>query len=531
MLALLALLATLVVPTGERSAQAGAAPPVKQSNTGQLNVVSINAAQSRILHKARFERLFELGHALRHRPVAFDGGAPRAVAAPDVILFQEMRFSNLEIFKRLLKQRYSYMYEIVGTEDASTKLLVNLDTVTPSGAQGTWDDVCLGGKDVGGRTYQWVGLTENATGAPVTVATVHFSNKYNQVEETECLPRNVEAMRAELRRATGTVVVGGDFNKRPMESLHECDPNEQSEPLAWYTAMTSASQLEAGFEDAVRTAQWRRGKTMADQWTFERHREQPTCRGELSHKRSRIDYLFVRGAVVGDASADAPGWAGTIPGTPHPTNFKYSDHRFVSARIVLSSIPRVARPTAEPAAGGVVHLAWNEVPGATGYVILRSMGKQPYAPIAAVTAADTAFSDYATRHGRSYRYSIAALATDGQGWESVPRWARADGRGPVVVGRTPSRGATRVRIFKPIEVRFDEKVEPSSVRQGSVRLFRRGNRIRARVTQIAPRVLRLTPARRLRKGTTYRVVVKGGTLRDVLGNTGSRDAWKFTTIR
>jgi hypothetical protein len=51
--------------------------------------------------------------------------------------------------------------------------------------------------------------------------------------------------------------------------------------------------------------------------------------------------------------------------------------------------------------------------------------------------------------------------------------------------------------------------------------------MRARVVQTAPRVLQLDPVRKLRRGTTYRVVVQG--LSDAVGNRGRSDAWKFTT--
>lgn len=527
-LVLLALVSSVVIPIVERvPARAGSAPPMKQSNPGQLNIVTVNAAQVRILDKQSFEMLFELGRALRQRPGAFDGGPGSAVAVPDVILLQEMRFSNLEIFKRLLKQRFPHMYEIVGAERATGKLLVNLDTVTPTRRAGTWDDVCLGGTDVeGGRTYQWVGLTDNATGAPLTAASVHFSNKYPP--GGDCLIRNIEAMRAELDGAPGAVVAGGDFNKRAVDVVYECDPDERSSPLPWYTAMRAPSDTGAPYEDAALVSRRRDGRSLANQWTYERKASNLGCRGAFSIKRSRIDYLFVRDATVAGAGADDPGWGGSQPGRRHPTNFKYSDHRFVSARIILNTLARPASPSAVPAAGGVVRLAWEAAPNATRYVVLRAVVGNPYTPIASVSVAKSvAYEDASTLHGRRYRYAIAPVGVGGQGWESRPTWVTTDARGPVVVAVSPPRGATRVGRGTDIEVRFNEKVARDSVSQKSIRLTRRGRHVDATVVQVAPRVLVLDPARRLRRKTTYRVVV--GSVSDDLGNRGTGTAWKFTT--
>jgi hypothetical protein len=55
----------------------------------------------------------------------------------------------------------------------------------------------------------------------------------------------------------------------------------------------------------------------------------------------RIDYVLVRsapGSRVIDATVDHPGWAGDEPGTTscEPNDAcKYSDHRFVWARVQL----------------------------------------------------------------------------------------------------------------------------------------------------------------------------------------------------
>jgi endonuclease/exonuclease/phosphatase family metal-dependent hydrolase len=497
----------------------------RQSNPGQLNIVTINASQVRILDKKSFEMLFELARTLRQRPTAFDGGDARSVAAPDVILLQEMRFSNLEIFKRLLKQRYPFAYEIVGAEDANTKLLVNLDRVTPTGESAVWDDVCISG-----RTYQWLGLTENATGAPLLIAEVHFSSKYNSTGRSDCLQRNVEFLRTQTDAFPGAVIVGGDFNKRATSGMYECDPDERNEPMPWYQTMV-APPLPAlpAYEDAVRTVQRRKDASMENSWTFERASPSETCRGDHSYRRSRIDYLFVRGATVAEAGADHPGWSGGAPGTRHPTNYRYSDHRFVWARVILTDLGRGKRPTATPVAGGNVLLSWETVPEATAYVIYRSERRKPYTRLGNVGAEVTSFADNYAEHGKTYRYSIAPIGASGQGWESIPSWATADARGPRVVSVSPSRGATGVSLKPKVEIRFDERVKRSSVSTSSVRLVRNGSRIATTVRRVAPRVVELVPTRSLRPATTYKVSIVGVT--DELGNRARDDSWTFTTAR
>ena len=53
------------------------------------------------------------------------------------------------------------------------------------------------------------------------------------------------------------------------------------------------------------------------------------------HRRTRIDYIFAADATIAEAHADHPGWAGEEPGSHSPENFKYSDHRWVWARVAV----------------------------------------------------------------------------------------------------------------------------------------------------------------------------------------------------
>jgi hypothetical protein len=95
----LVLLASLVQLPGYT--RASSAPPRRSSPAGQLNIITINGKQGRILGINRFLAMFELGRALRYRPQAFDGGFQGSVTAPDVLVLEEFRASNLEIFERL----------------------------------------------------------------------------------------------------------------------------------------------------------------------------------------------------------------------------------------------------------------------------------------------------------------------------------------------------------------------------------------------------------------------------------------------
>src|SRR5688500_5374166 len=74
-------------------------PGVKQSPPGQVTVVTLNARQFPILGIRRFRAMFQLSRALRRRPMAFDGGFFGAIQAPDVLVLQEIRPSNAEIFE------------------------------------------------------------------------------------------------------------------------------------------------------------------------------------------------------------------------------------------------------------------------------------------------------------------------------------------------------------------------------------------------------------------------------------------------
>lgn len=513
-------------------ASAAPAPPPQQSSLpGQVTVVTINAKQNRILGLARFLALFELPKALRFRPEAFNGGFRGSVTAPDVIVVQEVRPSNLEILVRLLRQRFPYKYEALEPVGAAAAFVVNTDTVTPQGEVTTWDDVCTTEEtptdNRSTRDYPIGHFVETATGAPFVVAGMHMAKRYDTTGQPNCVPRNIERLKEELADETAPVIVGGDFNRRAVLDPYECDPEEQSTPNPWYELLTAPQDGSRVYVDAVK--QWHRGHgtSLAHEWTHEQRQANALCDQTTRFKRSRIDYLFAAGAAVGEAHSDHPGWAGPEAGIRLGT--PYSDHRYVWGRFVVSGPPRPLQPALAQGVDGRIDVTWSAVEGAAGYVVYRALRGRAYSILARVGAEVTTFGDVFTEHGQSYRYAIAAVGADGGiGHESRPAFGVADKKGPHVLRVTPSRNATGVDPDVTILVRFDERVAPGSVAADTVRLWFGRKRIPALTSVAGARLLRLEPNRRLDKGKTYRVVVDP--VRDVLGNAGPRIAWRFTTV-
>lgn len=516
---------------------ARAAPPrppaLIGSPPGQVVIVTVNAKQNRILGLSRFLALFELPKALRFRPGAFNGGFHSAVTAPDVIIVQEVRPSNLEILVRLLRQRFPHRYEALEPIDAAASFVVNADTVTVQGEVTTWADVCTT-EDTptdrrSARDYPIVHLTETGTNAPFVVAGMHTAKRYDTTGQPNCMTRNIEKLRAELADETVPVIIGGDFNRRSTIDPYECDPDERSAPNPWWDLLTAPEDGGRVYVDAVR--QWHRGHgtPMDAEWTHEQHQARVLCDQTTRFKRSRLDYLFAGGAAVAEAHADHPGWAGAEPGTTHPLNRRYSDHRYVWGRFVVSGPPRPLQPALVPAADGRITVAWEPVEGATAYIVYRAVRRRAYDVLATVPADQLAFSDVVTEHGVSYRYSVAGVGADGGiGHESRPAFAVADAKGPHVRRTTPPRGETGVDPQVTITIRYDERVAAESVEPDTVRLWLGRTRIPGTAFVAGTRLLGLDYAGRLQKGKTYRVVVDP--VRDVLGNAGPRVAWSFTTV-
>jgi hypothetical protein len=445
---------------------------------------------------------------------------------PDVMIFNEMRPANVEIFRRLLLQRSKYQYEIIAVEGAADKLVYNADKMTPQGATQTIIDPCRSSGE-NARPYILQRFTENASGLLVTVVGVHFKARYNETGQPRCRENNVQTVKTALTPDVGTVVVGGDFNKRPVEVEAACDPNEESPSLEWYQMMVAPTDLSRTFIDTVRHVHRREGISMAGEWTFERLTESTICTGARTYKRSRLDYIFAAGAEVADAHADHPGWAEDEPGAVRFGNDRYSDHRWVTARLILSTLPRVPVPSLDLQAGGRVQVTWEPVEGATTYAVYRATRGHSFTKLADVTADQTTYSDRG-EHGVPYRYAVAAVAADStQGRESSGARAVPDARGPRVTATNPPSGAPSVDPRKRIRVWFGEGIDASSVGESAIQIFRNGSRVAGRVRVESARQISFDPSNPLRKGSRFFVIVRP--VLDRLGNDGPRHTFSFST--
>lgn len=493
-----------------------------------MKIISINARQNAVLGVKRFEDMLELVRGLRRRPRAFDGGYQGGVTAPDIAVIQEVRTSNLEILEHLFRQRFPHRYQIAGPEEATAQLLYNPDTVTLVGDTMTWPDACLDEQASGRKTqrvYQLAHFTEKATGTPFAVIAIHLPKGYE--EGSDCRERNIAAIKTVIAAETSPVFVAGDFNRRAVTKEFECDPEERSEPLTWYAMMTDGADGIA-FSDSVKAWRAARHRSLKNQWTHEQKTKSGTCNGNSVYRRTRIDYIFTRGATIAEAGVDDPGWAGRVAGTRDPNTHKYSDHRFVWGRYILAGPPAPTGLGATPAKAGRIELAWKLTDGATSYRIYRSVRHRGFSELAVVGADATSYTDTSAAHGVTYRYAIAPIGPGGgQGLESRPKKAKADSKGPKVVGISPANRATGVSARAVLRVTFSERVDPDSVSDDRIRLFRGSTRLGGRVRQVSARVLEFDPTYPLRRGKTHSVVVKP--VLDKLGNVGGAFYnWSFT---
>jgi hypothetical protein len=356
-----------------------------------------------------------------------------------------------------------------------------------------------------------------------SVAGIHFSRDYSESGQTDCLGKNVRAIRAEMENDPGAAFAAGDFNYRPTEQPYECDPFERGTPTNWWMTMTTGDgDTDRQYLDSVQSYHRARALPMIDEWTYQHPSKVTTCNGTPGVRRSRIDYVFASAAQVAEAHVDHPGW---LSGG----NYKYSDHRYVLGRFVLSGPPRVQLPTAEPQANGVIEVTWEAVEGATSYIVYRALPGFDYIEVAQVDGLLTSYRDTDTLHDETYRYALAAVGADsGEGIESAPVWELADARGPRVTGVVPGRGATGVSPSASVRVSFDEWVEATSVDENTISLYRNGNRIGGRVVRKGGFVIKFNPNFDLKKGETFTVVARGVT--DELGNPGPVFKSRFSTV-
>lgn len=522
------LVVTLALLTGSVAVGREPAPRQARPIPGQIKILSVNARQNGVLGLKKFEDMFELSHAVRRRPPAWNGGSDGAIAAPDVITLQEVRSSNVEILVRLIRQRFSIKYRVAGFEDAASQIAYNPQTVTLVGEVVTWKDVCSN-RSPGRREdrfYQFARFTDSRSGVPFTVAGMHIPKNFTDSELVDCYLGNVRELKDRLAAETSAVFIAGDFNKRPVETPYECDPNEFSPSLDWYALMTSPPNGERVYLDAVREHHRDRRLSLASQWTHEQRSQTLTCDNSSRIRRSRIDYIFYSDAEVAEASADSPGWGGARPGTTHPGNHKYSDHRFVWGRFIIGGVPRVSLPDINHGTRGRVDLTWTPVEEATAYRIYRATADHEYSFVGEVPGLINAFSDGDTRHDTTYRYVVAAVLADGsQGHESRPVRITVDRQGPQVVATSPSSGAQGVDQRAQIRITYNEAVGRDSVTPDRIKLFRGNKRISGTVRQVKARVLVFDPDFPLWKGKWHRV--EAAPVQDRFGNTGGTRSFTF----
>jgi endonuclease/exonuclease/phosphatase family metal-dependent hydrolase len=504
-------------------------PRELSSPLAQIQIVSVNAKQARVLDVNRFDRLLALTLALRSRPPAFDGGFAGDVTAPDVLILQEMSFSNVEIFRRLLNQRSDNQYEIVATENSKPKFLINSNAVALNGEPVAWTDPCVPGNgDDPPRDYLFARFIEATSEVPFVVAGVHLEPKYGETGQSNCRRRNVAELRAQLEAESGAVIVGGDFNQRATGQFRECDVEEETEPSEWWVRMTAPPEGGKVYVDAVRDWHRRHAASMVDEWTHEQKSVEVTCDGVLRNRRTRIDYLFASGTVMAEAHADHPGWAGPDPGTRDPVNSRYSDHRFVWGRFVIAGPPQPQNLAADQDEEGAVHLTWEPSEGTVQYIVYRAVGNREYSVLGRVDAAVMSYDDVSTEHGKTYRYAVAPVDSNGlQGLESEAVTVEVDTVGPRVIDVDPNRAARQVRRDIVVSVRFNEPIDRLSVGNRTISLTRNGVRTQGDIEQVSDEELTFTPDGLLKRKRTYTITVRP--VSDLVGNEGRSFTSTFRT--
>lgn len=243
------------------------------------------------------------------------GIATRTPELPDEILVDEILADGITAMRDQLNAETGATYAVIGASNSvKVKILLNTDTMT-QGRTRTWSDVCDPG-----RVYQVLTATDRETGASLSVSGVHFAPSFNDGGSDDCKQSNAEEARRQMAAAGNSGIVG-DFNKRYGADYYECNPDENGEPLPWWSEMTEQSAVDGrSYTDTVRSIHY--GRDMANEWSWQNAEPETLCTGDTGYRRSRIDYIFASSEL---STLDA----GTDQGSG------YSDHRFVWALLAL----------------------------------------------------------------------------------------------------------------------------------------------------------------------------------------------------
>jgi hypothetical protein len=312
---------SVLAATSLAVAAVAATPPVAADDSSpNVVVVTVNAHQ-RDYDAARMHELV-------------NGIATRTPVAPDAILVDEILANGINAMRDQLNDEMDASYAVVGASSSvKVKILFNDATMKLIGTR-TWADVCDPG-----RVYQVMTATQRETGEHLAIAGVHFAPSFNEGGSDDCKQQNAEEARRQMAAAANSGVVG-DFNKRYGADYYECNPDENGEPLPWYSAMTSPSTVDGrSYTDAVRATHY--GRDMASQWSWENAQPETLCTGDTGYRRARMDYIFASSQMTTlDAGTDQ-GWGSPVadgsPGCEPAPECRYSDHRFLWARFSLGA--------------------------------------------------------------------------------------------------------------------------------------------------------------------------------------------------
>ena len=463
----------------------------KASPPNEVMVSIVNARQPS--NRLEDARLAELADALRASIVDVRDGL---ALAPDVIVLNELYYTQTAKFEGMLNANFADVfdcsgatlpcpYQLAGSNfDVNAKFIINSETVSVDSVV-TWNDVCDPS-----RTYAFARLTELDTGARFIVAGVHFSNRYEV--PGDCRQRNVDQMRTALAQETLPIVVGGDFNKRPVRQEHECDAAESGPPLPWWADATNPVNSEAlRFDDAVRSWFLQTGRSLATAWTHERDAPTLLCNGGSGYRRGRIDYIFTAGDLgVIQALPDLPGWGNQdVPGTyscdPTHPSCRYSDHKIVFGHFDLQAQQPPQGVTATAISSTAIDVSWQDVGGETGYRIERADSvEDPWTPVATVGPDLTSYSDRRLQASHTYRYRVIALNAEG---ESAPSDVAVATTSPDEVAPRRPRGLVAFAVRSGIKLEWNAVRDRGGGEVEGYQIWRR-SRERGRFRRVATTV-------------------------------------------